>query len=250
MRGIAIRTMAFLIAAGCAPAPAGALVGEARDGADFAPYALMVLKRQRGGSSFCTGVVVAANAVLTAAHCAAKPGDLLIHYRDTAGKPALAPVAAAAAHPQYRANAARTRERSVDLALILLSAPLPERFRPARLDDGAKIRVGGRFRIAGFGVAREGAGATGGVLRAGVVSARAPLSSILLWAEDPAGKGFGACEGDSGGPIFAEDSDTLIAITDWAEGPNGRGCGKLTQGALIAPQRAWIDGVLRGWSAR
>ena len=33
------------------------------------------------------------------------------------------------------------------------------------------------------------------MLRSGVIAARAPLSSILLWAEDPNQKGLGACTG-------------------------------------------------------
>ena len=109
------------------------------------------------------------------------------------------------------------------------------------------MSVGARYRIAGFGVTREGGGDTAGTVHWGVLAARAPLSSILLWAEDPLKKNFGACEGDSGGPIFAGDSDTLVAITDWSEGQGKANCGKLTQAALIAPQRAWIAGVLKGW---
>lgn len=230
--------------------PARALVGPAAEDAAFAPYTLMVLRSAQGRAGFCTGVVVSREAVLTAAHCVARIEDTRIHFKDAAGKPVLKSVAAIAVHPLYRANAAKTRERSIDLALVRVAEALPERFLPAPLDSGATISVGARFRIAGFGVAREGRGDTSGVLRSGRLAARAPLSSILLWAEDPQQTGLGACEGDSGGPIFAEASNTLVAITNWAAGAAGKGCGNLTQAALIAPQRAWLDGVLRGWGAK
>jgi len=38
-----------------------------------------------------------------------------------------------------------------------------------------------------------------------------------------------------------------VAITSWSAGEGKSHCGKLTQAALIAPQRAWIERVLRGW---
>ena len=226
-----------------------ALVGPAGDGGAFAPYTLMVLKRSTRGAGFCSGVVVARDVVLTAAHCVGSADDTRLHFRDGGGAPAILPVAAVATHPGYRANAARTRERSIDLALLRAGAPL-DGFRAAPLDAGAAITSGARFRVAGFGVAREGDGRSGGVLRSGVLAARAPLSSILLWAEDPRGAGLGACEGDSGGPVFAEGGDTLVAITAWAAGQKGKGCGGLTQAALVAPHRGWIEGVLRSWGAR
>ena len=231
---------------------AKALVGASSDGGAFAPHVVMVLKSStRGaGAGICSGVVVARDIVLTAAHCVGLAGETRVHFRGDGGEPVLLSVAAVATHPQYRANAARTRERSIDLALVRSATPLPARFHPAPLDAGRAISVGDRFRIAGFGVTRERVGPSAGVLRAGTLAARAPLSAILLWAEDPERGGFGACEGDSGGPVFTEAGDTVVALVDWAEGANGKGCGKLTQGALVAPQRGWIDAVSRGWSGR
>ena len=109
------------------------------------------------------------------------------------------------------------------------------------------LPIGAHLRIAGFGIAREGAPATGGVLRSGTLDVRAPLSTILLWAEDPTHRGSGACTGDSGAPIFDAAGRALVAIADWAEGTAGKACGALTQGALVAPQRAWIEKTLSGW---
>ena len=229
-------------------APAAALVGAAEEGGPLEPHVVMVLKRAPSGSGFCSGVVIARNVVLTAAHCVAKLDDTRVHFHEGAGRPMLKPVAAIAVHPQYRANAIATREKSVDLALVRTVEPLPERFVPARIDPAPALTPGMRLRIAGYGVAREGWADTAGTYREGTLAVRAPLSNILVWAEDPLKKGFGACSGDSGGPIFSADTSALVAITDWSQGESVKThCGSLTQGALLAPQRAWIETVLRGW---
>jgi hypothetical protein len=39
----------------------------------------------------------------------------------------------------------------------------------------------------------------------------------------------------------------VLAIVAWTSGPRGRHCGELTQGPLVAPQRAWIDATLARW---
>ena len=118
-----------------------------------------------------------------------------------------------------------------------------------KLDSGTTLAIGSHIRVAGFGVTREGAENTAGKLRLGVLEVRAPISSILLWANDPAHAGAGACTGDSGAPVFAATSDTVIAVTDWAAGAGHRHCGELTQAALIAPQHAWIETTLAQWGA-
>ena len=233
------------LAAWQAAHPAFALVGASEEAGPMAPHALMVLNSSGAGGSFCTGVVIAPGVVLTAAHCVSTPQTMRIYFK-SGEAPVFMEIAATAIHPQYRAQAPRTRERSIDLALVQTKIALPATFQPVALDDRAP-RLDDAYGISGFGLTREGRGETGGHLRWGKVSTRAPLSNILLWAQDPAGKGFGACEGDSGGPVFALDTTALVAITNWSEGEGKTHCGKLTQAALIAPQRAWIDGVLRGW---
>ena len=224
-------------------APAWAIVGEAHSDAVLEAHTVMVL-RAGAAAGFCSGVVVARDVVLTAAHCVSRADDMRVHWRE-AGAPVLRTVREVVVHPGYRANAARLRVRSIDLALVRLSEPLPARFMPAALDERG-LALGDAVRIAGYGVAREGAAASSGVLRVAVLAARAPLSNILLWAQDAAHQGAGACTGDSGGPIFAADTATVVAVTDWATGVGGH-CGALTQGALVAPQRTWIEDVMRRW---
>jgi hypothetical protein len=229
-------------------APASAVVGVSEPAPELLPYVVMVLSRSGKTAGFCSASVLAQDIVLTAAHCVAEPSNTRVHFRDAQGQPVLVDVAAIVKHPGYRADAVQARQVSIDMAMIRLAEPLPARFKPMGLAESGAIKAGQDFRVAGFGVTREGTGASSGALRVGRISARLPLSSILLWTHDLEGRGTGACTGDSGGPILALDQPIVVAVADWAEGKGAQKCGALTQGALIAPQRAWIESVLAGWA--
>jgi len=234
-----------------AAAPAFALVGPAEDDDSFATHLVMILNRGVDRAGFCTGVVIAPRVVLTAAHCVVSADNMRVYYRGPSGEPVLREIAATALHPRFRPDAPAKRIVSIDLALVETRAPLDGRFSPATLDDKGSVGVGEALRIFGFGVAREGDGKTAGALRAASLVARAPQSSILLWAEDPAHAGAGACTGDSGGPIVSAADGKVVAITAWSAGAgHDRRCGALTQGPLVAPQASWIAGVLKRWGER
>ncbi len=226
--------------------PASAVVGPTLPDPGLGQHVIMMLMRQGAKAGFCSGVVVARNAVLTAAHCMTRPGNLRLFYRD-AGRPVMLKVARLAINPGYRAEAQQTRQRTVDLALVESATPLPARFTPATLATSAAAHLGEDFLIAGFGMGRENDPRSTGTLRVARIETRAPLSHILLWAKDPGHDGAGACSGDSGAPIFDEATHELVAITAWADGHGNHLCGAFTQGTFIAPQRGWIAGVLQGW---
>jgi hypothetical protein len=228
--------------------PARAVVGPSESDGRFADRLVMVLSRGGDREGFCTGVVLGPREVLTAAHCLRSTRDMAIVYLDAKGKPTLLAVAAAEPHPLYRANAIAERQVSIDLALIETVTPLDPRFAPPRLATGDGPAIGDEAILAGFGVAREGTPSSGGALRSARLKVRAPLSRILLWAEDGAAAGAGACGGDSGAPLFLADGETVAAIVAWTSGTEpGKRCGGLTQGPLIAPQRDWIAATLARW---
>lgn len=240
------RIAAVFLAASIASSSCHALVGESLAEGPMAPHVLMILARGHGVAGFCTGVVIAPDVVLTAAHCVATASDTLVYVK-SAEPPLMLEPRTVAKHPDYKPDALRKRERSIDLALIRTASALPAPLRSVQLGKSEQVKIGQHFGIAGFGVTKEGQGSSAGTLRWGELRTREPLSKILLWAEDPAARGFGACEGDSGGPVYDLQTGALVAITSWSEGAGAQHCGKLTQAALLAPQRAWIDGVLRGW---
>lgn len=237
--------------------PAHAVVGgtEAPDAA-LARSSVMVLS-SRGG--VCTGIVLARDVVLTAAHCAASGAEHRVHFRDETGEPVLLGIAARAVHPGYDAGAIAGRRRSIDLALLRTDSALPARFVPAAL-TGAPAAAGTPLTLGGYGVARPGDHRSTGTFRTAALPVVEPYgpSRILVWLKGPTASG--ACEGDSGGPIIAAGG-TVLAVTTWASGTgkeSGKGsgkeagtspCGGVSQGVLVGPQRAWIDRMVTGWGA-
>jgi len=247
-RFLAFLTLYGLFAHFGAPS-AHAVVGRSRDAAQFADRVVMVLTRGAEGSGFCTGIVLAPRIVLTAAHCLHAAADMVVHYRDASGQPVLVAVAATSAHPLYRADAVKRRVVSIDAGLVETATPLPTRFRPALLAGGDAPAVGDPATVVGYGIGQEGKPKTGGALRAADLHVRAPASQILLWADDPAETGAGACSGDSGGPVFAADDKTVLAIVAWTSGAKGHKCGAITQGPLMAPLRDWIETITKRWDS-
>ena len=241
-----IRTLLLsLVALGLVswPMPAGAVVGASTDGDVDAGSIVMVLQRRGSAAGFCSGIVIGPMAVLTAAHCVPQGADVRIHFRDAGRAPVLLPVTRVLRHPGYRADAIAKREKSIDLAVITMAEPLPDRFSAATIGDPGAVTVGTSFRIVGFGVTREGDGKSSGHLREATLAAREPLSSVLLWAEDPRHQGLGACTGDSGGPVFQADDGAVVALTLWASGIGAAQCGAVTQALWLAPYRDWIHGA-------
>lgn len=240
------------------PSPGQAIVGGAEDQGPLSRATVMVLSSLSG---VCSGVVVAPDALLTAAHCvtgapgpagAAGAVEYRVHYRDENGRPVFLRPSAIAVHPGYDARAIKGRRPSIDLALLRLPEPLPARFGTAALSV-ASAPAGLALAAGGYGVTREGDARSMGVYRTARLAAVEPhgASRILVWAEGSgaADAATGVCEGDSGGPIAREGGSAVLAVTAWSSGAKGRQCGGYSQGILLGPQRAWIDANLRAWGA-
>lgn len=242
-----LHAFAVLLAVGLWPGDAEAIVGAGSDGSSVASHVVMLLNRQGDKAGFCTGIAIAQDIVLTAAHCVPNGAELRIHFPGDPARPVLLPVVGVARNPDYHADAIRTRERSIDLALVHLQTALPDQFTPATLAKASGAKPGDRFVVSGYGVTREGDGSSSGTLHAATLATRAPLSAVLLWAEDPAKAGSGACTGDSGGPVVAEGSTDVVALVLWSSGIGKAHCGDLTQSLWLAPHRAWIDRVMQAW---
>lgn len=225
---------------------ARAIVGGAQPDESAAAHVVMLLKADERGSAFCTANVIARDVLLTAAHCVDKPEKLRIYWP---GGDLLQEVRQVVTHPQFRPNAPKTRELSIDLAMVRANVPLPARFIPIPIDWDARIEANTRFLVAGYGLTHEGDPRAVGKLHAAILTVREPLSRILIWAVDPSKKGLGACTGDSGGPFLSNSGKTLAGITVWSQGAGKSLCGELTQALRLGPQRDFIEKTLRSWSA-
>ena len=220
---------------------AQAIVGGREEKGPLARQSVMVLSSNGG---VCSAVVVARDVVLTAAHCVTGAAEHRVHFRDETGEPVLIVPAAKAVHPGYDAKAIENRRRSIDLALVRIPEKLPERFEKATLAGGRPVK-GETVTVGGYGLSREGDPKTTGTFRIASLAAIEPYgpSKILLWLQG--GGGVGACQGDSGGPQAS--GGYVVAITSWSSGTKGQGCGGLTQGILLGPQRPWLDRILESW---
>jgi hypothetical protein len=235
------RLTTLLLATALSATGAHAIIGGAEDNGPLASRSVMVLSSNGG---VCSAVVVAPDVVLTAAHCVTGAAEHRVHFRDEAGQPVLITPAAKAVHPGYDAKAIENRRRSIDLALVRVPEPLPKRFGTAFLATAGLAR-GETVTVGGYGLARKDDPKTTGTFRTAPLKVIEPYgpSRILLWSKGAGATG--ACQGDSGGPMAS--GDAVVAITSWSTTAQGQGCGGVTQGILVAPQRAWIDQTLASW---
>jgi hypothetical protein len=191
----------------------------------------------------CTGVVLAQDIVLTAAHCTVDAKNLWVGGNRGFGDPAappvdLSPVAEFVRHPAFNAKL----PGSPDLALLKLAKPLPDRFSPAYF--GGPVPGNGDDLIAvGYGKSTAVDPRAGTILRMVLlrVSERFPTYVTLVRSGEEAAE---AGAGDSGGPVFTyRGMHTLVAIMI--------GHASFETVAIpIAPNFAWINETMEKLGAK
>jgi hypothetical protein len=237
--------IALALACTCALASSlPAMVGGAPPMSEGAGRAVVMLTGSHG--TFCSGVALAPDLVLTAAHCVLPGANYKLVEFDAARQPALKDLAIIARHPDFDVNAVLRHRVTADIALIKLAAPLkivPALLAPAR----GSVAAGDRLIVAGYGVAVHGDGKTGGTVRAATLVATGQPGTLQIRLADPATKGeragLGACTGDSGAPVYRDDDGALavIGVVSWSTGPAlSDGCGGLTGVTPLARYRGWI----------
>ena len=227
----------------CCLAPsAGAVFGGTPTDPRSAPWTAAVIQKLPSGHGFlCSGTIIDATHVVTAAHCVfddkgarARPDALLVKAGTGNGLSASAAdpeqdrvVASLRVHPAYSFD---LRAVADDVAVLELSEPLELRglyVRAASLPGAGKaFPVGKAFLFAGFGARAPGVKSDGALSSArGTVSDQGtcvnganPLlreaNAIVLCAVAP---GSGSCEADSGGGLVATASHELLGVLNGGE---------------------------------
>lgn len=189
----------------------------------------------------CTGIAIAKDAVLTAAHCL--PATRVSVALRTEHILRSASVASSHTHPE------------LDLAVLLLSEPLPVVTRARRRATDSRPPQG-LVRAIGFGVSDPKDGSGFGVKRRADIpvfkwGCDAPRSATSGCRPDaemvvPAVGGRDTCLGDSGGPLLEPLGDTwrLIAITSRPAPRSGALCGRAGIYVRVDVVDGWLTHIL------
>ena len=236
-----------LLLLGCWTSPTIAIVGDATPGNPFADSYHVVLIEDSHGDG-CTGVALARNIVLTAAHCVIHV-DHKYQIAKVDVTPVSIPVASVELHPQFDPSAYAASRASADLAIVILAEPLPSPINAPMLGS-TTAAAGEQLTITGYGVGNDKK--VLGTLRSAKQVVTGNPGKLQLKLFDPETRnrssGLSSCAGDAGGPAVKEQDGkiTLVGIMVWGTGPNDQeGCGGLTGLVPIRTYGDWIIAVVK-----
>lgn len=240
-----LRALFILIALMASAPRAAAMVGGAGAAPPGIARAVVLIVGSRG--NFCSGVALARDLVLTAAHCVLPGAEYKIVEYDSGRQPQLREVTSVTAHPTFDIKTMLAHRATADVALLKLAAPLTSVAPIALGGPGFTVAPGDAFTVAGTGVATRGDGKSGGTVRAANLVATGRPGTLQIRLHDAATKGetagLGACTGDSGAPVFRVENGApaVIGVVSWSTGPrNADGCGGLTGVTPLTLYRDWI----------
>lgn len=181
---------------------------------------------------FCSGVLVASQVVLTAAHCFSgqRPGEPyeVFFGNDVTGNGETHGVTRVVTPDAYDGG-----NGSGDLALLFLDAPVSTSV--VTIGSISESDVGKTVTMVGFGIANPDDGGGVGTKRTGTAQISSVESGELRITPSPSM----SCDGDSGGPVFLDGS--LIGITSYGD----PGCTMFAENARVdAYQSSFITPLL------
>ena len=230
--------------------PVAAITGGLPDGEDHPAVGVVLLP----GVGFCSGALIGPSTFLTAGHCTdlfdqVGAEEVFLSF-DSQVDPAgdLLTASSWATHPAYDPL---IWPFTIDVGVIFLDDPVA--IDPADLPEANRLEplvpeVGtSRLRYTTVGYGQAGTVRGGGVPQPAVTferraasnraktgSSQTGLSGLtelhLVLAVQPSGKSGGACQGDSGAPVFFGATNELVAIHEGGArlGPGGVICARIS----------------------
>jgi secreted trypsin-like serine protease len=203
---------------------------------------LLVIRQPTGGSSICTGSIVASDLILTAAHCLMdeEGNGLAIKVVFNTQNMRTGPVrdvrdaVGFTINGDFILNSMIGAEERGDLGLVRFEGGLPAAAKINRvLENDQEFQVGQQAILAGFGrdtIDPAAVVSGSGVLR---VAATVPVLRIstnkseVVFDQSTLPGGYGACQGDSGGPAWTRGADgelRLFGVTSRGESAGPGAC--------------------------
>jgi trypsin len=253
-----------------APGLATSVVNGEQAGHGSFPYLAFVTYRGGGVSEACTGTLVAANVVLTAAHCVrdeatgapfAAAGFKVVtgNVNWEEGERVISAVSAVAVDPEYQPSGERSNW--ADAAVLQLAKPVAA--PTVRLATAEAWGAGSAALIVGWGKTAATQSGPASTLHYGTTAVQSPTFCASLASHfDPAGQLCvldapahldAACNGDSGGPLLVVNPGTSsepleIGIASYVveEGCSPASPQYFTRADLVAP---WVNGQVAVFAA-
>jgi secreted trypsin-like serine protease len=204
----------------------------------------------RGNS--CTGVAIARDLVLTAAHCVPPGAEYKLVEFDAQRQPRLRDAQNVTRHPQFSQKTFDGHRATADVALIKFASPVGGGALAPVHAERLSIAPGDTLRVIGYGLTQIGNGKSGGTLRSATLTVTGQPGNLQIRLVDPATRnkraGLGACTGDSGAPVFADigGRQKVVGVVSWSTGAgNEAGCGGLTGVTPVSLYYPWIAETAR-----
>ncbi|KAG1711578.1 hypothetical protein DVH05_008827 [Phytophthora capsici] len=200
------------------------------------------------GKTFCGGTLVASQFILTAGHCIKTNlgqiyASLGSKFSSGAGPGSteVIKVVEGYRHPLYNND-----KHLYDVGLLKLETPSSQKTAPLCAADGSDNKVGTMATVLGWGLTEDRKGSfTLQEVNVGIISNsecnkkyRNRITEGMICAGN--GNGKDSCNGDSGGPLLA--NDVLVGLVSWG-GKCGSKAGVYTRLTYVMN---YINGILNG----